>query len=794
MDRNDARGDKAMKQLSHSFSLQEWPWPLDLEQYDRTPTLSEAEQAELDRLLKHQFVYQRAKSSSLLRRLLQPIDDIIDRFCEERSFSARHQARTGTIHILLKELHRRKTPFWAWSAQEWLESIETDALAFLKRHELGERQMTSRARSVFCALAYHVCPSLPLDQLLKRVSSVITFSRRIFGDKHFGEAVDRIAEILESWGYRRQRKDRVYIRACIGYLFLLNRDPSLEGLTMEVLEETSRTCTISCVRRALFQVTRALVALGCVEQLGSSGREVQAETSSSSEHIAEEWLIFCERWQKQTTLQDIKTDRYNLRNIGRWLKKYHPDITSPAQWTYELAAEFVRAVTEVKVGDWADPNNPARIPPERMGQPMRPHAKASLLATARGFFRDCQVWQWIPTCFNPMRAFQPPRPLRSQLEPNPRVIDKAFWAKILWAAMNLQSEDLLISADTYLFYPLEMVRAIAVVWCFAALRSDEIWRLRVGCIRWQHEDVMIPESGESLPKDAVCFLDVPVNKTSMAFTKPVNTIVGQYINAWETARPKDQPRSLDKKTGEAVEFLFFYRGRRMAKTYINKHLIPVLCKKAGVPEHDSRGSITSHRARATIASMLYNAKEPLNILQLKEYLGHKRLSSTQHYLKVDPTKLASQVAKAGYLEQNLATIEVLLDQDAVRSGAAARGEPWKYYDLGHGYCVNDFWAECKHRMACARCPFYRPKESLADQLLEGQANLLRMLEFVQLTEEEKLLVTEGIELHQVLIEQLADTPTPTGLTPREMETRPVGETAVIPVKTVHRKARKTHDE
>jgi hypothetical protein len=36
--------------------------------------------------------------------------------------------------------------------------------------------------------------------------------------------------------------------------------------------------------------------------------------------------------------------------------------------------------------------------------------------------------------------------------------------------------------------------------------------------------------------------------------------------------------------------------------------------------------------------------------------------------------------------------------------------------------------------------FYRPKESLADQVLEGQANLLRMLEFVQLTEEEKLLV------------------------------------------------------
>jgi hypothetical protein len=191
-----------------------------------------------------------------------------------------------------------------------------------------------------------------------------------------------------------------------------------------------------------------------------------------------------------------------------------------------------------------------------------------------------------------------------------------------------------------------------------------------------------------------------------------------------------------------------------------------------------------------IASMLYNAKNPLDIFQLQKYLGHKRLSSTQSYVAVDPTKLANQVAKAGYLEQNLATIEVLLDQDAVRSGAAARGEPWKYYDLGHGYCLNDFWAECKHRMACARCPFYRPKESLADQLLEGQANLLRLLEFVQLTEEEKLLVTEGIDLHQALIEQLADVPTPAGPTPQELEAQRRAKTKVVPLEQVKRARKK----
>jgi hypothetical protein len=118
----------------------------------------------------------------------------------------------------------------------------------------------------------------------------------------------------------------------------------------------------------------------------------------------------------------------------------------------------------------------------------------------------------------------------------------------------------------------------------------------------------------------------------------------------------------------------------------------------------------------------------------------------------------------------MAMIEVLLDQDAVMSGAAARGEVWKYYDLGHGYCTHTFWAECKHRMACARCPFYRPKTNSMEQLVEGKANLVRMLEYVKLTEDERLLVTEGIELHQSLIEKLADVPTPAGLTPAQLET------------------------
>ncbi|MFB6717387.1 MULTISPECIES: hypothetical protein [unclassified Streptomyces] len=54
----------------------------------------------------------------------------------------------------------------------------------------------------------------------------------------------------------------------------------------------------------------------------------------------------------------------------------------------------------------------------------------------------------------------------------------------------------------------------------------------------------------------------------------------------------------------------------------------MLCRKAGVPTADIRGNITSHRARSTIASQLYNAKEPMTLFELQEWLGHQTPEAT----------------------------------------------------------------------------------------------------------------------------------------------------------------------
>src|SRR5438067_1559256 len=54
---------------------------------------------------------------------------------------------------------------------------------------------------------------------------------------------------------------------------------------------------------------------------------------------------------------------------------------------------------------------------------------------------------------------------------------------------------------------------------------------------------------------------------------------------------------------------------------------------------DARGRITSHRARATIATQLYNAKEPMTLFELQAWLGHRSPNTTQHYARITPTKL-----------------------------------------------------------------------------------------------------------------------------------------------------------
>lgn len=476
-----------------------------------------------------------------------------------------------------------------------------------------------------------------------------------------------------------------------------------------------------------------------------------------------EWVACVDRWYATSTLTPEVRREYRsiLSMAGRWLSATQPGIASPADWTRETCAAWVAQVVRTGVGDFAQ----RRVNLiSRLGRRLSPQTMAGYTAVTRTFFRDCQEWGWCPRRFDPKTALATPRSVRAQLGPKPRVIADDAWAKILWAGLNLAADDL--AGAGIRAYPYELVRALALTWLFAGQRSDEIARLRVGCIRWQ------PASDGADPAaEPVCLLDVPVHKTGTAFTKPVDPVMGRAIEMWEGVRPS-QPPMADRKTGEMVDLLFACRGVPVANTYINTALIPLLCRKAGIERADVRGRITSHRARATIASQLYNAKEPMTLFELQAWLGHRSPETTQYYARITPNTLTRAYADAGYFARNVRTIEVLIDRGAVLDGSAATGQPWQHYDLGHGYCSYTFFEQCPHRMACARCDFYVPKLSSKAQLLEAKADVDRRLAVIPLTDCERAAMEQDQQALGKLLDGLTDMPTPAGPTPREIAQQP----------------------
>jgi integrase len=722
---------------------------VDLHAYDRTPELTVAEAAELDlytRIFEISKNVQTQHFQTKLQRLVRPLCDVMD------VIAPRTDIRGETINAFLRESYHRGRSYWGWTNEEWL-----DTLMKHRRH-----------RPVYMAVAYVLGGFTDLHAIQDRVFRQYDFAKKVFGEEAIGVAIRRVQSKLADWGYAEVMLEEFVPRSVCEAL-LANRSPRLEDLSRELLEIVRGRNIALNVHRCLVAVSEVLVSFGILEKSLAPTKIREPEYGPDIlQGVPEEWAHHCEYWRR-TSARGARTlthGYYWLLHVGRWLGREHPEAASPAAWTPELAVECVAVIGRLKTGDWAGRTD--QILPSRLGKPTAASTVAGRLGLVRAFFLDLQEWGTIPRRFDPRRYLRTPRSIRARLGPNPRVIADDIWAKLLWAGLNITEEDLPACHFANkrecrtCFYPLSMVRALVIVWLFAGLRRDEIHRLRVGCVRWQPDTMGAPaQSG------GVCFLDVPVNKTAAPFTKPVDRVIGDAVAVWEKERPK-QPKRLDVKTGESVDFLFLYRGKRLGLGYLNMRLIPALCRKAGIPTEDVRGNITSHRARSTIASQLFNAREPMSLFELQEWLGHRTPSSTQHYVKITPTKLARSYSDAGYFHRNLRTIEVLIDRDVVARGAAAQ-EPWKFYDLGHGYCTYEFFDHCPHRMACAKCDFYRPKSSTEAQLLEGKANLLRMQQTIPLEEAELAAVEDGVAAIERLLVQLADVPTPAGPTPRQLQ-------------------------
>ena len=749
-----------------------WHWPVDLRSYDTTPVVRPAEAAAIAglgarRLRRLGRNNGPARQWQLIGRLLQPLDDAAA--AQESLPAAHHRATPDAAAVVLLWCAETGRSFWAWTEQEWADLLGCDMDGFRRA---APAWANDAVRLRLAAHAFLLGGFTAFSQVGRL--SRLTLARQIFGRSRVDDEIGRIGSVLGEWGYRLGADDDRLLPMVASQVFLLNRSPHIDELGTQLFDRIRSEFLLPCPRLAtVHAMQRAVAYLGFCDPPPPRAGPRPARASGG----AAEWARWADRWHATSTLTPgvRRSVRATLLKAGRWLAAEHPEAADPAAWTRQTCAAWVAAVDRMTVGEYAQRT---AAHGDRLGKPLQAPAKSAHLYAVRTFFRDCQEWEWLPRRFDPQRALATPRAVAALLGPSPRVIADDVWAKLLWAGLNLEPADLPDSRAGH-FYPFEMVRAITLTWLFSGQRSDEITRLRVGCIRWQHDDKPIAgDSPQVLARDAVCLLDVPAHKTGTWFAKPVDPILGQAIEAWQAVRP-GQPQLTDQRTGELADLLFVFRARRVSTPYINSAVIPMLCRKAGVPAADVRGSITSHRARSTIASQLYNAKEPMTLFELQAWLGHRSPASTQFYAKISAQTLTRAYTDAGYFSRNMRAIEVLIDRDAITSGAAGRGEPWQHYDLGHGYCSYTFFEQCPHRMACARCDFYTPKESTAAQLLEARNNLQKMTAAIPLTDDEQSAIDDGQAAIDRLLAKLADTPTPAGLTPRQLATP--GTRTLLPV-------------
>jgi len=733
-------------------SSKQWKSPIDVEQYDRRPELSEPEKEALACFVMHFTGRMRswpAETKPTLHRFVRPLQDVLDFL----HIAAKYRATP--LAVILQEMHERGIAYWAWSEEQWQDILQPNFKAFHQRYPNFTDQTV---RLELLAIGYFLCPLTDLSTSLLRSVQPVPLARRLFGSEMLEQAVERIYHVIMSWGYNTGNH-KAELTQAIAEAFIANRSPYLEELTFFLLAELAEK-TRWHLRHSLGRLSRALEHMGLIDgSLPRSGTQPDITGRMNTDGIAPEWTDWCICWYRFSELETRTKNNYLhvLLRTGRWLAEVHPEITTPHQWTSKLAAEYIASLEEIRVGDFVDAQHTKTILPGAFGKPLSARSKDRHFAIMRAFFKDLQDEpHLIPRRFDPVRLFRTPRAIRNQISPNPRDLNPLLWAKLVHAALNLTEEDLPRiggkEANRGLRYPLALVRAVAAVWVYSGLRCDEIVRLSLGCIRWQQEDVTLPDTGEILPKEATCFLTVPVNKTAGSFQKPVNPLVGKRINAWEQVRSVGQPPQTDRKTGAAVTYLFAHRGYTIGTSYLNHSLIPMLCAKAGIPSADERGTITSHRARATTATLLYNAPEGLTIFELMQWLGHKDPKTTQHYARVKPTKLAAAYSKA---DRNSRLVEVLVD-----TKADTNGEAKVYYILGeHGLCGNPDWATCLYRMACLKCPFFIPKDRA--QLIAAYTTVKRFMEIVELTDEELAAVQEDHDKLEAAVErtQLLSAPT-----------------------------------
>ncbi len=689
----------------------------------------------------------RRTAAATLGRLSRPLHAVY----ALRRRDASHRARA--TQFLFRQMHRRGRAFWQWSAHDWGDVVGATAAAFEAANGPGSGR--NGLRPHLLDVAYLLCGFEALGPLWT-ATAWYPMARVVFGADLLDRQLARLDAVLADEGYATGRGSMKQRHQALSFLLLVNRSPSLEDLSWDVMDRAATMAPRRAASVLLGKVSAAVVTLGI---LAPRGNAVPRDLfpPGPRDGVPDEWYAWYLAWRATGArgLAPRVARNYGgyILYAGRWLAARHPGAISPERWTEDLALALRAAVLEETNDVFVSPAG-ARDLQRRglLGRRLSHEAISQFLAALRRFFRDLQTKahavgnvpaQRLPRRFAPREALATPEHVQRALAGSePRDIALPVWQRLAIQAARLTPDDL----GPTPYWPFAAAQALALLWVSTARRPNELLRLRVECVRSQWEPDMRDDAGEPLPPGAevvgeeqgteVHYLHIPSSKYGGPGWIWIPRYTAEAIARWQAARGPGRSPLFDHKDRQFAELLFTHRGKRMGATFLNRRLIPLLCAKAGVERRDAEGAYTAHRGRSARISMLHACG--LELDDLAAYAIHKDTRTIKKYARRHPIHLHRRVAQADTLST---VIEGLYDPDA-----AQRGAPSVRWFLGYDtegapqFCGLPAHHTCPHRMECSRCGLFIGGDRA--RLVHDDPTLLKVTAELPVTEAQRLL-TEG---------------------------------------------------
>jgi hypothetical protein len=147
-----------------------------------------------------------------LDRLVRPLNDTFD-YTGIKTLQRRY-----TLFFFLREIEKRGRPFWGWTTDEWIDTIDARV----------------KARQHAVAVAYLLCRFSELQRLKGDHVVYSCLARKVFGREHTQKIKERVQGQLHEWGYSGRGTTSQIMRTIFECLLFV-RSPHLKDIKLDDL-------------------------------------------------------------------------------------------------------------------------------------------------------------------------------------------------------------------------------------------------------------------------------------------------------------------------------------------------------------------------------------------------------------------------------------------------------------------------------------------------------------------------------------------------------------------------------